>query len=844
MFLYLKATLRERWVTFIIIIVTLTCLGAGFMATQSVTDKISIEADEQLQDNWRYQYDLLVQPSDHDGEQSIEGGWVSPQSSMEHYGGISIEDWETIKTIDGVEVAAPIALLGYFNHVGISATASNAQAGNWYRTTRRVEAYDGFKNHLLSEQDAISEYYDPSMEGTPLFEKWLEERGYPTNLPPGTSIRYPNEMLIVAIDPQSENQLYRIKDSMVEGTYLDRVSIDKNSGVDTLPVVPVIGLEEPDYEMKETVQVFEIDVPDNVTMEDFEDDPQQYLRALPQSQIAQLQVSSLTSDLRFKLAELEFDRDTYTLQERERVYVSTEILRYSPLEFELLSDEEGQIPQLKAKSKPNNSPFYGEANIKFYRELIGEQEVYDFTVDVIGLYDATNMTPRYAGSWQTGDPVDIYTPHHSMIIKNGLGEDVDPSPLLPLPVKASYYPGAPDMLTTLEVLDYVYDDQPPLSSIRIVVEGVEQRTNESQQKIERVANEIRDKTGHHVDVMLGSSASKVHVHLAGDKEGEVGVVEESWQKKGMSWSIETQINRTNLLLFVYLLIISIVFCYTITTHSLIHRSIDFAMLRSIGWTKKKISQILMFEVIVLSMLAIFAVSLVNLWGQALYLMDYFLFWIAALIIIALGYVTGSRKALNVSPSKGLEGEGTEWRLLRFVKIYSIMSYVMHQLLRRPLRFVLLVAVVGLTTFMIVLSVSVQQSLSDYLYLSFLGEAIDLELAGYQEVLLTISITLATIVTLLLIFLNLRERKKEFFIFHAIGWSRRRTVLYTNLEALIVSLIGSVLGVSCAAIGLKTLADFTVSTWLMTLAICVPIGLIVLFSNIVISGLKLKNNFSK
>ena len=59
---YLKATLRERWSLFLVVILILSSLGLGYIATQSVTDRIVIQAKGDLEENWRYQYDILVLP--------------------------------------------------------------------------------------------------------------------------------------------------------------------------------------------------------------------------------------------------------------------------------------------------------------------------------------------------------------------------------------------------------------------------------------------------------------------------------------------------------------------------------------------------------------------------------------------------------------------------------------------------------------------------------------------------------------------------------------------------------------------------------------------------------------
>ncbi|MDV2580574.1 ABC transporter permease [Alkalibacillus haloalkaliphilus] len=836
MFTYLKATFRGRWKLFLTIGLILSFLGLAYIGTQTVTDQITVEARGELEDDWRYQYDILVLPQLDEEVQGLEDGWVAPQSSIASYGGISIEEWEEIKSIEGVEVAAPIALMGYFDFLGMNANASNATPGNWYEITKEVTAYDGMKTHTLTETSSVREYYDESMEDSILYQRHLEERGYPSNVAPGTSVRYPNEMLLVAIDPEAEDELYNVSESMISGSYLDEPYSAEGA---TMPVVPVVALQEPEYVMEETVSVYEIGVPDELTEEDIEGGTTNYLRSLPKEELAQLNISSLTSDLRFKNVNLEFDDEGYSEEEYELINAPTEIIRFSPINYNLVENNDEDIPLLEAEEYPNASEFYTDIDAPFYRYTEGVRDIYDFTVDVVGYYDSSEISPKYAGSWQEGDPVDVYTPHHSMIIKNGLGEEVEPTPLLPLPVKASYYPGAPDMLTTLNALNYVYDDEPPLSSIRVVVEGVAERTEESQRKIEAIATEIRERTGNRVEIMLGSSASRVHVNLAGTEVDEVGTVEEGWQQQGVSWSIENQVNQANILLFVYLLAISVIFCFTVITHSLLNRSIDFAMQRAFGWSRAKIIQSLFVEALIISLVPIVSVWFTNYWLETVSLIDYLLVWLMTFIIISIGYIAGSRKALKLSPRDGLAGEGDTWKMQRLVKIRGVLSYCIHQLLRRPLRFGLLATVIAITTFMLLLSFVTQQSLSDFLYLSFIGEAIDVRLEEYQTATLIMSFALAIAVTFLLLYLNINERMKEFFIFRSIGWPKRKIQLYISLETFVVSFVGSSIGTLGAILFINVFTDIVIPTWMISLAILGPILLITFFSIVIFSGMKVK-----
>ena len=375
----------------------------------------------------------------------------------------------------------------------------------------------------------------------------------------------------------------------------------------------------------------------------------------------------------------------------------------------------------------------------------------------------------------------------------------------------------------------------------VVVEGVEERSNASQRKVEEVAKEIMDKTGHPRRNYAWFSSSKVHVDLDTDQEGVAGMVEEGWQQAGVSWSIQEQIEKSNIVLFIYLLLVSFVFCYTVITHSLLRRSTEFAMLRAIGWSRRKIIGSLIVEIFALSLLALIPIIIANAKIDVLAWYQIGFVFFIILPVIGIGYFTGSRKALKLSPRAGLEGEGTQWKFMRFFSIKGLFTYVTHQLMRRPLRFGLLSIVLALTSFMVILFIATQKSLSDFLLLSFLGETIDLNLKGFQTVFLVVGIVLTVSIVFLLLYLNITERRGEFFILRSIGWSLQRIQLYMGIEVILVAVVGSVIGGIGAYALLTYFSTIWLPIWLMFTIILTPPILMLLFSMAIVQSINLKSS---
>jgi len=816
-----------------------------------MTQGIVINAREDLEDHWRWQYDILVYPKESQSYQGLGDGWVAPQTSIASYGGISMEDLETIRQIPGVEVAAPLSILGYFEYDSMNASYENAERGKIYEIKHEQKAFDGLREIRLENVTRYIEYIDPNkdqdfvnflrsglseskIQSSELsrYFSWIFSK---VNVPPTQTIRSPNQMILVAIDPEAEERLYGLSDAVVEGENLLQAEVIEEKSTKQ-PMIPIIALKDQGLQIEESVNVARVEVPKSVNPWDLED-AVPYLESLPKTPLALLTINPYTSEMRYKNVHISFDQNGMAEQPYMFSFTDQELIRYTPIQFKLREQEENKIPLLYAEGKEKEkNPYLGEQDtIYSYRDKMDENLRFRFAFNIIGYYDSSLIVPKYASSWQPGDPVDLYTPQHSMILADGAGNPVEPRPMIPLPMKDAYYTGAPDALTTMDAAEIFYGDQPPISSVRVVVSGVEERSEESQKKIEQVAKEIMEKTGHQVEIMLGSSAGKVLIQLGGAKAGEIGLVEEGWQQKGVNWKIEDQISAANRWLFFYLLVIIFILSYTVITHSLLKRSMEFSMLRAIGWPRVKMIQILLCEIGLLALIPILPLMVwMGIWNERFNWKDGLLLVLINLIIIMIGYYSGSRKALWHVPREGLAGEGSQSRTRRLFPIQGIWGYILHQLLRRPLRFGLMLLSLVLSTVMVLLFAATQQSLSDFLFLSFLGEIVDLHLKPYQMSFLILGILFTTAVVAMLIFMNLVERRKEFYIMRSIGWSIQKLQRYLLIESGLIGALGGVIG-TIAGYGLLTyFSSLWLPAWIAVVSILLPFLLLILCTWVLVS----------
>lgn len=103
---------KERLILLIIGAFTISA-GLTYLIGLSETNKGTIV--DTLQQRWSASYDIVVRPA---GTQSIteDKKLLEPNYLSGLNGGISMEQYETIKGIAGVEVAAPIAMIGYADY--------------------------------------------------------------------------------------------------------------------------------------------------------------------------------------------------------------------------------------------------------------------------------------------------------------------------------------------------------------------------------------------------------------------------------------------------------------------------------------------------------------------------------------------------------------------------------------------------------------------------------------------------------------------------------------------------------------------------------------------------------
>ncbi|MEW6233706.1 MAG: hypothetical protein AB1566_15540, partial [Chloroflexota bacterium] len=194
----------------------LLAVSASVLLVTAASETTVVTAGQDLTRYWRTTYDILVRPAGARSPIEEEYGLVEANYLSGIAGGITITQYEAIKAIPGVEVAAPIATLGYvFETVPINNLGLLTDRGV-YRLEETLTIDDGARLYLNSRDRYY--YVGPDASLPPPGPARLN---YPL-INPSFPIQGGFEMpfLVAGIDPPQEAALVGLDGALVRGKYL------------------------------------------------------------------------------------------------------------------------------------------------------------------------------------------------------------------------------------------------------------------------------------------------------------------------------------------------------------------------------------------------------------------------------------------------------------------------------------------------------------------------------------------------------------------------------------------------------------------------------------------------
>ncbi|HUS80074.1 MAG TPA: hypothetical protein VM283_02330, partial [Armatimonadota bacterium] len=191
---------------------TVAMVAAGSALCASVSQALVAATEDALGDGRAAQYDILVRPVGSRTELEATEGLVEPNHLSGITGGITFDAYEAIRNVPGVEIAAPIAILGYQRldfRVGTLLTVDGTYAIRCVREER-----DG----AWTYRDESVVAYTLTAQGSAGADQNAEMTSVPERVPTAGCV-FEFWALVAAVDPRAEDALVGLK-SAVHGTYL------------------------------------------------------------------------------------------------------------------------------------------------------------------------------------------------------------------------------------------------------------------------------------------------------------------------------------------------------------------------------------------------------------------------------------------------------------------------------------------------------------------------------------------------------------------------------------------------------------------------------------------------
>lgn len=799
---------------------------------------------------WRGTYDLLVRPADTpaltvDGQALVPLDYLGFPTS-----GITREEWQRIAQLSDVEVAAPVAALGWVKNdsADVGLDLVDAEHGAVYQIDVKA---------VVAGTEAVntSALFAPAPTAgeLPLIAGYMQaveigDAGGRKH----TMIRLANLPatwgLVVGIDPEAEDELIGLA-SFATGQYLrSGVSdlIDRATGGQAVGV-PVLTAEDSPIpgELSVTVSMVKGLTRDQVEAA-LASEPMtseaDYLALI--ARIAALgepvPISSDDAALADLLLPLRHANVSLSaegllmgvevpsggLATDNNVVLLPHLGTYRPTdggESQLSLEPQGAWeelvdPQLDKARPPNwrrpSATFGGDSTVFRGIEVSVPTA---FKLAPIGTFDREAISSKYAAATNYV-PLGIYADIPRDMVEDASGQvasgpvpvSINPAGINPLP---------PVGLTNLEAVEALRGER-FIDAIRVRVAGISGYSPAAIQKVESVARQIMDATGLHVDVVAGSSPVDVRVAVPG-----MGVMSERWTTLGTAARIVSGAEGLSGVLLAAVGLVVAAYLAAFGVFLTAEQAAEIEVLRRVGWRRRSIVGLLVTQATALGALAaalsaglvtvLAAASSTPIPGWAIAAMAGVVL-LAHLVAAAAATLIrrGRRRAPAASRGPRLFGTGP-------------LNVALSLAGEDPVRAAVVVAALTLSLSVAGLIAAVEITSAGELRTTLLGQAVALRLAPYHLLAAAAALFAAGALTLDAALLAVERRLSLIGTLRALGWRARDVRRLITAEVLAPAVVAGLLAaviVSSAGVALE-LGLLTVPLGLVILAAGAAVGAI-------------------
>ncbi|WP_281202743.1 ABC transporter permease [Cytobacillus kochii] len=821
---------KQKKDRFVLILLGAILIGGGMNLLFSLTETKQGTIVDTLQNKWESSYHIVVRPT---GTKSIteEHNLFEPNYLSGISGGITLEQYRTIKNMDDIQVAAPLSIIGFMN-INILLDNLSIDEPGIYKIEEKITTNNTLNDYSKTRDSYFSRgIYE---EATPEIYRKYGFTSFDGDLYKGSPL------LLAGIDPIEEAKLVGLNKSVIsspDSSYFSDDNLVKSYTLEELGYVgvqgeltefPVILSTHPSIKENTQINVTKLDIPFESNLERKEslekiskNGGESFLNTINGNEISNFQYTAndihnkwldlfsnntvknateLSGPLYEKTSSLSYKDETSPFPNRWKNAYSLDSVNENT-DDGVIMFREAQLKGTSIKNRPRLQPY------------------------LIGMYDPTDLD--ISKNTENELPMETYKSPTGTHVLDSNNNPINPTEDV-YPTSNIYEPliQSPSMLTTIEAAQKILGDK-AISSVRIKIKDVADFSEESQQKLEKIAAEIEEKTGLEADIMLGSSPSPVIVNITNNNK-EIGWMEQAWIKVGASMQIlqETTLGYSSIIII--LIIVAIVYVFSTTYVTFLARKKEFAILIAMGWKVKHIQMLILFESLfigfIICITSLFVQFLVqSLSGYQLIYSKLLLLILFILFIYIIGPLIPIYLIKKINPNEILKNDEISTKKT-IIHVKNLISLIINSIFRRKVRNSISIIAIAIPTSLLIVYIYISLRLDDILFSSWLGEyvALEINIVHYFSVAIAFFISILTISELM--WQNLSERKKEFALLYVVGWKKGDITKVIIGEGAIIGLIGGFIGAFIAICILYFMyhsLDIK-SLWIIAIAIIIPI----------------------
>jgi putative ABC transport system permease protein len=370
----------------------------------------------------------------------------------------------------------------------------------------------------------------------------------------------------------------------------------------------------------------------------------------------------------------------------------------------------------------------------------------------------------------------------------------------------------------------------PISAIQVRVAGITGPGALARERVNAVAQQIVQRTGLDVDIVDGSSPSPVTVDLPAGKFGPPPLtLSENWVKKGVALLILNAVDKTSVALFTLILVVCVLFVGNAATAAVRGRRRELGVLAAVGWRRSRL----------------FATVVGELAGIGL---------AAGLLAAAIAVPASAGLGLDASPGRALlavpvaiavavaGGLLPAWRAARADPVSSvrppvlavrrahhprgITSLALLNVARTPGRTLIGVASLAIGIAAVTMLAAVTLAFRGQIAGSLLGNAVTVQVRGVDYAAAGATAALGALAVADVVFLNIRERAAELATMRSFGWREGALTRLVTTEGAVIGVIGSLAGAGLGLAGAAWLAGQLPARLLAIAAAAVAAGAVI------------------